>query len=216
MRSKEEAHDYRYFPEPDLVPVLVDNEWIDRIKAELPEMRGTMITRFEQEYHIPAYDAGILTSTPGIVHYFEETVASGADPKKASNWIMGEVFRVLNETHIPLDEFKIKPLMLAELITMAESGTISGPIAKTVFDEMVLTGAAPKAIVEKRGLVQISDKGELEKAVREVIDAHPGEAAKFRAGKTQLLGFFVGQVMKATKGKANPKEVNAIIKETLS
>ena len=216
MRSKEEAHDYRYFPEPDLVPVLVDDEMVNRVKSELPDMRGTMITRFEKDYRIPAYDAEVLTSTPDIARYYEETVTSGADPKKASNWIMGDVLRVLNETHIPLDEFKIKPSMLADLIAMAESGTISGPIAKSVYEEMVSTGAAPKEIVEEKGLVQISDKGELETAVREVIDAHPDEAAKYRAGKTKLMGFFVGQVMKVTKGKANPKEVNAIIKETLS
>ena len=216
MRSKEEAHDYRYFPEPDLVPVLVDDEWIDRIRAELPEMRSTMITRFEQEYRIPVYDAGILTSTPGTVHYFEDMVSFEVPPKKASNWIQNVVFPKIKETHTPIEEFNIEPKKSAELYFAVEKGTISGTSASTVFDVMSSTGASVINTIKDLDLVQISDKGELETAVREVIDAHPDEAAKFRAGKTQLLGFFVGQVMKATKGKANPKEVNAIIKETLS
>ncbi|MFC1574134.1 Asp-tRNA(Asn)/Glu-tRNA(Gln) amidotransferase subunit GatB [Candidatus Latescibacterota bacterium] len=216
MRSKEEAHDYRYFPEPDLVPVFVDDEWVDLIKSALPEMRSTLIDRFVQEYGIPAYDAEIMTSTSGTAQYYVEMVESGADPKKASNWLMGNVFHYLNETNTQIDEFKIKPSSLADLISMIDDGIISGTSAATVFEAMSSTGANPMEIIEEKGLVQISDKGELETAVREVIDAHPDEAAKYREGKTKLLGFFVGQVMKATKGKANPKEVNAIIKETLS
>ncbi|MCE5249988.1 Asp-tRNA(Asn)/Glu-tRNA(Gln) amidotransferase subunit GatB [bacterium] len=216
MRSKEEAHDYRYFPEPDLVPVFVDDEWIGRVRSELPEMRDQMRRRFETVYQIPAYDAEILTTSPEIACYYEETIKAGADPKKASNWIMGEVLRVLNETQLPLGEFKIKPPMLAGLLSMVEKGTISGSMAKTVFDEMRATGKDPKAIVGEQGLTQISDKDALEKIAREVISSSPDEVAKYKAGKTQVLGFFVGQVMKATGGKANPGEVNAIIREILS
>ena len=216
MRSKEEAHDYRYFPEPDLVPVFVDDGWIDRVRNELPEMREHMRRRIERDYGIPPYDAEILTTTPDIARYFEETVGAGADPKKASNWIMGEVLRVLNETRGAICEFKVEPAMLAELIALVDKGTISGSIGKTVFDEMILTGKPPEAIIEAKGLTQISDKGELEKAVRKVIVASPDEAAKYRAGKTQVIGYFVGQVMKATGGKANPKEVNALLREMLS
>jgi aspartyl-tRNA(Asn)/glutamyl-tRNA(Gln) amidotransferase subunit B len=216
MRSKEEAHDYRYFPEPDLVPVCVDDEWINRVKSELPEMRDVMRRRFETGYQIPAYDAEILTGTPEIAHYYEDTIQAGADPKKASNWVMGEVLRVLNETQRPLSEFKIKPSMLADLLVMIDKGTISGSMAKTVFDEMTSTGRSPQTIVEEKGLVQISDKDALEKVVREIIVSSPEEVTKYKAGKTQLLGFFVGRVMQATNGKANPKEVNAIIREILS
>jgi len=216
MRSKEEAHDYRYFPEPDLVPVFVDDAWIDRVRNELPEMREDMRSRFGRDYGIPPYDIDILTTAPDIARYFEETVGAGADPKKASNWIMGEVLRVLNETQSSLGEFKVEPAMLAELIKLVDSGSISGSIAKTVFDEMTLTGKNPGAIVEAKGLTQISDKSELEKIVREVIEASPDEVAKYRAGKTQVIGYFVGQVMKATGGKANPNEVNALLREMLS
>ncbi len=216
MRSKEEAHDYRYFPEPDLAPVFVDDEWISRVRNELPEMRNEMRSRFEKEYKIPAYDTEIITTAPEIAHFYEETVSAGANPKKASNWIMGEVLRVLNETQLPLSEFKVKPSMLAEMLSMVDNGIISGSIAKTVFDEMTSTGKSPKAIVEEKGLTQISDKSELEKVVKEIIESNPNEVAKYKAGKTKLIGFFVGQVMKATGGKANPGEVNAILQEMLS
>lgn len=216
MRSKEEAHDYRYFPEPDLVPVIVDDEWIEKIKNELPELREDMRARFEHEYGIPAYNAEILTTTPAIAYYYEDVVRAGGEPRTASHWVMGEVRRVLNETQIDIEEFKVTPGMLASLLALIEKGAISGSIGKTVFEEMAATGNTPETIIEAKGLTQISDKGELEKIAREIIEAHPGEAAEYRAGKTKLLGFFVGQVMKATNGKANPKEANIIIKELLS
>jgi aspartyl-tRNA(Asn)/glutamyl-tRNA(Gln) amidotransferase subunit B len=216
MRSKEEAHDYRYFPEPDLVPVVVDDEWIVRIKRDLPEMRDKMISRFRNEYGIPDYDAEILTTTPDIAAYYDEVIHSGADPKKASNWVMGEVLRVLNETRTDITEFKVKPRMLAGLISLVNENVISGLMAKTIFEEMTATGKEPETIIEEKGLRQISDKDELRQAARKVIDSHPGEAARYRTGKTQLIGFFVGEVMKATRGKANPKEVNSIITEMLS
>ena len=216
MRSKEEAHDYRYFPEPDLVPVVVDDLWISRIREELPELHDAMRDRFQSEYGIPAYDAEILTSDPNIADYYEEVIRAGADTKKASNWVMGEVLRVLNETQTDIAEFKVKPRMLSDLVSLVGEGVISGLMAKTIFDEMTATGKDPNTIIEEKGLRQISDKDELRQAARTAVDSHPEEAARYRAGKTQLIGFFVGEVMKATKGKANPKEVNAIITEMLS
>lgn len=216
MRSKEEAHDYRYFPEPDLVPVVMDDDWISRIRAELPEQRNEMRVRFQREYGIPAYDTDILTTVPEIAAYYEEVIHAGADPKKASNWVMGEVLRVLNETQTDITEFKVKPQMLAALISLIGEGAISGLMAKTIFDEIAATGKNPDVLMEEKGLRQISDKDELRQAARKIIDTHPGEAARYRAGKIQLIGFFVGEVMKATRGKANPKEVNSIITEILS
>ena len=216
MRSKEDAHDYRYFPEPDLVSVVIDDEWIERIKRDLPELRGKIRTRFERDYGIPAYDAEILTNIPDIAAYYEDVVNAGADPKKASNWVMGEVLRVLNEKQVDVSDFSVKPEMLAALLAMIDKGIISGSIAKTVFDEMVTTGKEADAIVKEKGLTQISDAGELEQIAREIIKSNPNEVIKYRAGKTKLFGFFVGQVMKATQGKANPKEANTIIKKLLS
>jgi aspartyl-tRNA(Asn)/glutamyl-tRNA(Gln) amidotransferase subunit B len=216
MRSKEEAHDYRYFPEPDLVPVVVDDDWIARIRAELPELRADMRARFERSFGIPPYDAEILTATPDIAAYYEDVIRAGADPKKASNWIMGEVLRILNETRTDIRAFRVTPSMLVSLLGMVGRGVISGSMAKTVFDEMAATGKDPGAIVEGKGLGQISDAGPLREAAERVINANTAEVARYRAGKTQLLGFFVGEVMKATKGKANPREVNAILREMLS
>ena len=216
MRSKEDAHDYRYFPEPDLVPVIVEDDWVERVKEKLPELREEILARFKHLYHLPEYDAKILCTSPAIAWYYEEVVASGAEPKKASNWIMGEVLRILNETQTDIKEFKVKPSMLASLLTIIDEGTISGSMGKTVFDEMAFTGNDPETVIKQKGLTQISDKSELEKYAREVIESNPEEAKKFKSGKKQLLGFFVGQVMKMTKGKANPREVNAIIQELLS
>ena len=216
MRSKEEAHDYRYFPEPDLVPVVVDDEWIARIRAELPELRSDMRARFERDYGILAYDAEILTTAPDIARYFEEVIRAGANPKEAANWVNGEVLRILKETHTDIRDFRATPPMLASLLGMVGGGVVSGLMAKTVFDEVAATGKDPNAIVEEKGLGQISDAGALREAARKVMDANPAEVARYRAGKTRLLGFFVGEVMKATRGKANPREVNAILLEMLS
>jgi aspartyl-tRNA(Asn)/glutamyl-tRNA(Gln) amidotransferase subunit B len=216
MRSKEEAHDYRYFPEPDLVPVMVDEKWVEKVRSELPELRDEKKTRFVSDYGLPEYDADILTVSPEMSRYFEETVAAGADSKAASNWIMGEVMRKLNETQSTLEEFKISSANLAKLLSLIDNNTISGSIAKTVFEEMAETGGGPEAIVEAKGLRQISDSGELESIVRKIVDSHPDEVQRYREGHTKLLGFFVGQAMKETKGKANPKEVNRIIMEMLS
>jgi aspartyl-tRNA(Asn)/glutamyl-tRNA(Gln) amidotransferase subunit B len=216
MRSKEEAHDYRYFPEPDLVPIIVSREWLEHIRSELPEMRTVMRGRFEQEYGLSPYDAEILTSSPSIGKYYEQVVAAGADPKKAANWVMGEILRVLNETQSDIAECNIGPDMLAKLIGLVDQGVISGLAAKTVFECMTETGEDPHQIMVQKGLAQISDRGELRVIVGEVLQAFPGEVEKYKSGKKNLLAFFVGQVMQRTRGKANPQEVNAILQEYLS
>ncbi len=216
MRSKEEAHDYRYFPEPDLVPVVVTREWLDRIRAELSELRHVMRERFVEAYGITHYDADVLTGTPALARYFEDVVRAGADPKKAANWIMGEILRVMNERQCDIGDLPISPEHLAGLLRMVDEGAISGSIAKSVFEEMLAVGGDPRTIVAERGLTQISDTGELTAIARGIVEAHPDEAAKYREGKTKLMGFFVGQLMKETQGKANPQEANAIFKDLLS
>jgi aspartyl-tRNA(Asn)/glutamyl-tRNA(Gln) amidotransferase subunit B len=216
MRSKEEAHDYRYFPEPDLVPIAVDGKWLDEIRASLPELPDAKRKRFAVDFGLPEYDADLLTSERPVAEWFEEAVAAGAQPKAASNWIMGELMRLLNEENKPVEECRVKPGQLASMIRLIDAGTISGKIAKTVFAEMYLTGRDAEVIVKEKGLVQISDESEIEKAVDDVITGNPGEVERFRAGEEKLLGFFVGQVMKTMKGKANPKMLNDLLKKKLS
>ncbi|MDA0999780.1 MAG: Asp-tRNA(Asn)/Glu-tRNA(Gln) amidotransferase subunit GatB [bacterium] len=217
MRSKEYAHDYRYFPDPDLVPLTVGQEWIDAVQKELPELPDAKSARFQSAYGIPPYDADVLTAERPLADYFEETVrASGRESAKAvSNWVMGDVLRILNERKVRIEECPIRPGQLAKMIALIADGTISGKIAKTVFDEMAESGVDPDAIVKEKGLTQISDTGAIEKVVAEVIAGNPDEAAAYRGGKTKLLGFFVGQVMKATQGKANPQTVQETLKAAL-
>jgi aspartyl-tRNA(Asn)/glutamyl-tRNA(Gln) amidotransferase subunit B len=216
MRSKEEAHDYRYFPEPDLVPIAVDGEWLDEIRASLPELPDAKRRRFVSDFGLPEYDADLLTSERPVAEWFEEVVAAGAQPKAASNWIMGELMRLLNEENKPVEECRVKPGQLASMIRLIDAGTISGKIAKTVFAEMYLTGKDAGDIVKEKGLVQISDESAIEKLVEEVIARHPNEVERFRGGEEKLLGFFVGQVMKASKGKANPQTLNELLKKKLA
>ncbi len=215
MRSKEEAHDYRYFPEPDLVPIAVDGKWLDEIRASLPELPDAKRKRFVGDFGLPEYDADLLTSERPVAEWFEEVVAAGAQPKAASNWMMGELMRLLNEESRPIDECAIKPEQLASMLRLIDAGTISGKIAKAVFAEMYRTGRDAEAIVKEKGLVQISDQSEIEKAVDDVIAGNPNEVGRFRAGEEKLLGFFVGQVMKKTKGKANPRMLNDLMKKKL-
>ncbi len=216
MRSKEEAHDYRYFPEPDLVPVRAERSWIDSIRASLPELPDARMKRFVSDYGLPEYDADLLTSEKPVAEWFEEAVKSGGKPKAVSNWMMGDLMRLLNEENRPIEDCRLKPEQLAGMLTMIESGTISGKIAKTVFEEMYTTGKDAESIVREKGLVQISDASAIEKLVDEVIAKHPDEAGRFRGGEEKLLGFLVGQVMKASKGKANPKLLNELLKKKLS
>jgi aspartyl-tRNA(Asn)/glutamyl-tRNA(Gln) amidotransferase subunit B len=216
MRSKEEAHDYRYFPDPDLVALTVDGRWIDQIKQGLPELPDHKVGRFVADYGIPQYDAEVLCAEKEMADYFEAVVAGNAPAKQASNWIMTELMRELKESRRDITDCPIDPAGLAGLINLIETGTISGKIAKTVFAEMAKTGKSAADIVESQGLVQISDPARIEETIRRVIAEFPAEAADFRAGKEKLLGFFVGRVMKETKGKANPQLVNDLLQKVLT
>ncbi len=221
LRSKEEAHDYRYFPDPDLVPVLVDKVWIAHVKQTLPELPTNRRMRFVEGYHLPSYDAGVLTLEKELADYYEEAASALAkkDPdtyKSVSNWVMTDVLRVVNEGHMGLSEFPVSPKHLAEMIDLISTEVISGKIAKDVFDEMMKTREHPKAIVERKGLVQLSDAGAIGKIVDDILTRNPSQREQYAAGKSQLFGFFVGEVMKATKGKANPKIVNDILKKKLA
>jgi len=216
MRSKEEAHDYRYFPDPDLVPIMVEQKWIDDIKASLPELPDVKRGRFVSEFGLPEYDADLLTSEKAVAEWFEEAVRAGGQAKVVSNWMMGDLMRLLNEENKTIDECLLKPSQLADMLKLMDKGTISGKIAKTVFDEMYKTGKDAEAIVKEKGLVQVSDEGAIEKAIDDVIAKSPKEVERFKAGDEKLLGFFVGQVMKAMKGKANPRMLNELLKKKLS
>lgn len=216
MRGKEEAHDYRYFPEPDLVPITVKQEWIDEIKASLPELPDIKRERFVREYGLPEYDADLLVSEKSTSDWYEESVRIGGQPKTVANWIKGELLKFLNEDNKSIEECPVTPKLLVEMLRLMEDGTISGKIAKTVFEEMYRTGKNAGVIVKEKGLVQISDTGALEKTVDDVIAGNPGEVERFRGGDEKLMGFFVGQVMKLTKGKANPQMVNDLLRKKLS
>ncbi|MFQ5640087.1 MAG: Asp-tRNA(Asn)/Glu-tRNA(Gln) amidotransferase subunit GatB [bacterium] len=215
MRSKEFSHDYRYFPEPDLVPLDIDEEWIDEVKANLPELPMEKKNRFIHQFKIPAYDAQVLTESKNVADYFEAVAKSSGDAKASSNWVMGDVLRTLKEKHIDITDLSVKPDQTGELLKLIHNGTISGKIAKSVFEEMVRTGESAAAIIEQKGLVQISDTGEIESRVRQVLADNPAEVEKFLNGKEQVIGFLVGQVMKATRGKANPKLVNDVLRNEL-
>ncbi|MGW8193564.1 MAG: Asp-tRNA(Asn)/Glu-tRNA(Gln) amidotransferase subunit GatB [Desulforhopalus sp.] len=213
MRGKEDAHDYRYFPCPDLVPVEVSDEWIAEIRLLLPELPDQRKERFQEQYGLPEYDATLLTADREVADYFEEVVERGAKAKKASNWIMTELLRELKGEDI--SGCSVSAKQLASLLKMVELNTISGKIAKTVFFEMMASGKDPEVIVKEKNLVQVSDEGELLGLVREIIAANPSQAEDYRNGKTKLLGFFVGQLMQRTKGKANPKLANALFTKEL-
>lgn len=215
LRSKEEAHDYRYFPDPDLVPLAISDAWVDEIRASLPELPDERKARFVHEYCLPDYDAMVLTATRELADYFEQCVELFNNPKTVSNWVMGDLARMMNATGREISAVLIKPAQLAEMLKLLDKGTISGKIAKTVFEEMFNTGKDPGVIVEEKGLVQISDEGEIEKIVSDVIAANPKSVDDYKGGKKQAIGFLVGQVMKATKGKANPGLVNKLLKEKL-
>ena len=215
QRSKESAHDYRYFPEPDLVPIAVSEDWIETIHGGMPELPQARNARFQEQYGLSAYDAGVLTGSRAMADYFEETVRLGAGAKLAANWITGDLQALLTEAKTTVDACKVSAGALASMLTLIEEGTISGKIAKELLPDMFASGKEPKALVEEKGLVQISDTAALEAAVRDVIAANPGPVADYRGGKKQAFGFLVGQLMKATKGKANPKMANEILAHEL-
>ena len=216
QRSKESAHDYRYFPEPDLVPLAVDAEWEQRILEAQPELPQAKMARFQEQYGLSPRDAGVLVSSHATADYFEETVKAGAPAKPAANWIMGDLQALLTENKIEIDCCKIPPTNLAAMIELIEDGTISGKIAKGILADMFNTGKDPKALVEEKGLVQISDRSELAALAQEIIAANPGPVVDYKAGKKKSLGFLMGQMMKATKGKGNPRIINEILLEQLS
>ncbi len=216
MRTKEEAHDYRYFPEPDLVPMAIGREIVDAVKAGLPELPDAKRERFAVRYGLPEYDADLLTSEKAVAEWYERAVAEGGQPKTVSNWMMGELMRMLNEDGISIEDCPLQPGRLAGMLLLIENGTISGKIAKTVFEEMFRSGKDAETVVRDKGLVQISDEGAIEKAVDEVLSKHAKEVERFRSGDDKLIGFFVGQVMKETKGKANPQLLNELLKKKLS
>ncbi len=215
MRTKEEAHDYRYFPDPDLVPLVIENIWIEEIKKTMPELPGPRKQRFVTQYRLPEYDAAIITASRQLADYFEACVKCGPQPKAVSNWMMGDILRHVSDTR-EINRFPVTPAHLAEMILMVEQGIISGKIAKTVFEDMVATGKMPQTIVREKGLMQVSDETALEKTIQEVLDANPEQVAQYRAGREKVFGFFVGQVMKATNGKANPQLVNEILRRKIA
>jgi len=216
MRGKEEAHDYRYFPDPDLLPVEMDDAWIEAIRKALPELPEAKRSRFIQTYALPVYDVDILISSRELADYFEDCVRLFPHPKIVSNWIMGPLLGLLGDRGLSIGKSPVSCEHLAELLNLMETGVISGKIAKSLFDEMAQTGIPPKTLVEKRGWVQIRDADVLEGAVRRILGRFPDEVNAYRLGKSKLLGFFVGEVMKETRGKADPKQVNAILKKHLA
>ncbi len=215
MRSKEESSDYRYFLDPDLLPLRVSIPWVDQVRASLPELPGARAKRFAEQYGIPAYDAAVLTDEKALADYFEETVRHFADGKKASNWIMTEVLRVLKDKGIAIGQFAVSPVALAEMLSMVESGTISGKMAKEIFEPMAATGKSAKDIVAASGMTQISGDDALIPIIDAVLVDNAGQVAKYRGGKATLFGFFVGETMKRSQGRANPKRVNELLKEKL-
>ena len=215
MRSKEEAHDYRYFPDPDLPALLVDDERRQKIQASLPELPDARRRRFIEQYALPEYDAALLTQTRGVADYFEETAKRSGTAKAASNWVMGEVLRNMKERAIDIAGVPVTPAALAGLIAIVEQGTISSTVAKDVFAKMYDTGRAASDIVAADGLAQISDSSSLEPIVRRIVDAHPDIIAEIKAGKDRKFQFLVGQVMKETKGKGDPKIVTDLLKAAI-
>lgn len=215
MRGKEEAHDYRYFPDPDLLPLVIDNDWIAAVQASLPELPAARKSRFVEQYGLPGYDAGVLTTSRSLADYFEACVQHHANPKQLSNWVMGALMGLLNAEGKSIAASPIPAEHLAALVRLIDQGTISGKIAKTVFDDMAATGESPASLVAKKGLVQMSDTAELEAIIARVLAENTAQVEQYRGGKNKVFGFFVGQVMRATKGQANPKIVNDILKQKL-
>ena len=215
MRSKEEAHDYRYFPDPDLLPLVLDPEWVAQLRAELPELPDAKKARFAVEYGLSPYDAGVLVAEKETALFFERA-AAGRDAKAAANWVMGDLFGVLNRLGLGIEHSPVSADQLGALVDLIADGTISGRLAKEVFAEMVATGADPAAIVESKGLRQVTDEGAVTAAIDTVLAAQSDKVAEYRAGRDKLYGFFVGQVMRMTQGKANPALVNRLLKEKLA
>jgi aspartyl-tRNA(Asn)/glutamyl-tRNA(Gln) amidotransferase subunit B len=216
MRSKEDAHDYRYFPEPDLLPLIVDQSIIDTARISLPELPEPRKTRFINEFGLAASAAEVLTSDRQIADYFESTLTYFNDPRQVANWIMGDILRIINDQKISLSQVRVTPERLGKLLSLINDGTVSAKAAKKVLDTIQDQNAQPEAVIDQLGLRQVSDTGALEVAVKKVLDENPSEVQRYKAGDKKLTGFFVGQIMKATKGTGNPKEINSLLQKFLS
>jgi aspartyl-tRNA(Asn)/glutamyl-tRNA(Gln) amidotransferase subunit B len=217
MRSKEEANDYRYFPDPDLLPLVLDDAFVEGVRKDLPELPDAKAARFASEHGLSEYDAGVLTASREMAAYYESVVAGlGGEPKLAANWVMGELSGFLNRDGLEIGASPVAAAALAGLLKRIQDGTISGKIAKEVFEAMWTEKKPADAIIEGKGLKQITDTGAIEKTIRDVMAANPGQLADYRSGKDKLFGFFVGQVMKSTGGKANPAQVNDLLKKLLA
>jgi len=215
MRSKEEAHDYRYFPDPDLVPLSISEDWIEELRRTVPELPAVRQTRFVSEYGLPNYDAGVLTASRSLADYFEACVKLFHQPKTVSHWVMGELLHELNNSGTAVSESPVSPERLVSLLKLVDDGTVSLKVAREIFPELYASKKSPEQIVQEKGLTQVSDEGALEKIIDEVIAKNPTQVAQYRSGKEQVFGFFVGQVMKASGGKANPGKVNELLKRKL-
>ena len=220
MRSKESAHDYRYFPDPDLLPIVINDDWLARVKATLPELPDQRRARFMSDYRLPAYEAELLTGRKDIADYFESALAIHENAKALSNWIVGDLFRVLKERkldeQLTIGAWPIQPAQLAELVKLIDQGKISGKIAKTVFDALLDSPRSPQEVVSEKGLEQVSDMGSIEGSIDAVLAAQPKQVADYRGGNEKIFGFLMGQVMKATRGKANPQMVNELLRRKLA
>ncbi len=216
MRSKEEAHDYRYFPDPDLLPVNVEPEWIETLRHTIPELSGARLQRFVKDYQLPEYDAKVLTDSKSLADYFESCVKLFPHPKTVSNWVMGELLRELHTAGTTPESSAVSPERLVQLLQLVEAGTVSLKVARDLFPEFYASGKEPGALVKEKGLLQVSDEGILGKIIEEVLAQYPAQVEQYRSGKETVLGFLVGQVMKASQGKANPGKVNALLKHHLT
>jgi aspartyl-tRNA(Asn)/glutamyl-tRNA(Gln) amidotransferase subunit B len=220
QRSKEQAHDYRYFPEPDLPPLVIAAEWVEAIRVQLPELPDMKRARFETEFGLSPYDADLLTREKAVAHYYEDAVAAGSrapagDHKAIANWILGELYRLMKEQSIGIESVKIPPTHLGQLSVLVTNGTLSSTLAKEVFGEMFATGSAPAQIVKAKGLAQISDSAQLQAIIAQVIRDNPKPVADYLAGKVTVIKFLVGQVMRATQGKAHPQLVGDFMEQAL-
>ena len=216
MRGKEEAHDYRYFPDPDLMPVVIDDNWLEQLKLNLPELAEKKKKRFVEDYELPVYDAEILTSDRQLANYFEEIIKTTDDYKSASNWVMGEILKAVKENKLEIQNFPINPAHIGQLINLINSKVISNNIAKEIFPEMLESGMQPEVIVKEKNLIQITDTSELENVIKKVINSNPKQVEDFKAGKEKVVGYFVGLVMRETRGKANPQIVNELLRKHLN
>jgi aspartyl-tRNA(Asn)/glutamyl-tRNA(Gln) amidotransferase subunit B len=215
MRSKEEAHDYRYFPDPDLVPLKLEKEWIEECRKQVTELPGARMQRFVREFALSEYDAGVLTASKAVADYFESCVKLFNQPKTVSNWVMGELTRELNNSGTDASASLVSPERLVGLLQLVEQGTISLKVAREIFPDVYSSGKTPEQIVQEKGLVQVSDEGALDKIIVDVLGKNSTQVAQFKEGKQQVLGFLVGQVMKVSGGKANPGKVNELLKKRL-